>query len=230
MTDVVLSDLPVASSADDADLTLLRKGLTDYQCAASLIRNINVAGLPSLPSPVSGTDLMIVARGGSNYKIPFNQVGFPKGTRMWFFQATAPSGWTLVSGLGDRLIACAGNSTPYAGVSGGGSGGTWQQEGVGGGSPGGGLSLTQIPNHNHFAQFGQDQSNSHATYIHGARNPQTGGDPKFGLSPTTDPVRGMVGGKGDNANHNVYGQCDPHNHGNTWRPKANVGIICSKDN
>jgi len=232
-----LSGLPVATSLSPSDIMLVRKGLTDYQIAVSVVQSINITSSVLQPLPTGSAlqnDLMLISRGGQNYNIRFNQVGLMKGTKCWFYQAAAPLGWTIVTGLGDRLLAVAEKNPPgkadkpYSAKYPGSSGGTWTQEGVNGGTPGDGLSLKQIPNHNHFAKFGSNQSNSKNQYIHGAQS--TADVEEFGIQPKVNPIRGMVGGKGDNATHDNYGQCDPHNHGKTWRPLANVGMICSKDN
>jgi hypothetical protein len=223
MANVVLTDLdPIpAGIANDSDLTLVRQGLTDYKCAISAIRNINVAALGNLPSggAANATDYMLIARGGSNYRIAFNQVGLMKNTMAWFYQAVAPLGWTIIGSQGDRILACSGGSDKYNGANAGTKTGTWQQEGAT-------LSLTQIPNHNHWTAPGQTQSNSSPKYIHSAKNPNSGTDPLYSKTQSL----GMVGGQGDNSTHNAYGGCDPHNHGETWRPRALVGAICSKDN
>lgn len=220
MVAVVLTDLPVASSAADGDITHLRKGLTDYQCAVSLIRAIDISSFTDLPTS-QPTDNFLIGRGTSNYKIAFNRVSFPKSTKMWFYQANPPAGWTPIKGLGDTLLGVWDpvNNVKYSGKSGGTNGGTWQQTGAT-------LTALQIPNHNHWGQFGRSQSNSNARYIHPAANVPEGGDPKYGQLTTL----GMVGGKGDSATHDTYGGCDSHDHGATWRPKAQIGCIGTKDN
>ena len=228
MVDVQLSDLNSASVANNADYTLLRQGLTDYKCAVGLIRNIPINNLPSYPTPgyASPADLFMIASAANsfgNYQIQFSQVGLVYGTILWFGNANVPIGWNTVPNSGDRLIAVAGPTATYATY----NPGTimpksfWQQEGVGGGVPGGGLSITQIPNHQHYGQFGLSQSNKNATYIYGCYGTPSGTDPKY----STQTVVGIVGGYQDNATHSNYGACAPHNHGNTWRPCANVGLL-----
>ena len=132
---VQISDLPVATTAADNDLLLLRKGLTDYQCAVSIIRNINIQALDPVPSgSPAQTDLMLVSRviGGQpqNFSIQFCQAGVPKGTRMWFWNALPPApNWSVVNGTGGNLLAAQDFNTTYAGnVSAGSTAGTWQQQ------------------------------------------------------------------------------------------------------
>lgn len=220
---VELSDLPVASSALNGDLVLLRKGLTDYQCAVSLIRNINVASLSSLPGGTSqSTDLFLISRTISgtpqNFQIPFTQVGFPKGTRMWFWMGAPPLGWSIINNTGDRLLAVASQDAGYSGGGGSSQTGTWQQTATA-------LTVKQIPNHQHFMRGGSPSDNSNNKFMEGARNPT-------GVSPAYSNVAclGIVGGEGDVPGHDAFGGCQTHNHGDSWRPLANVGVLGNKDN
>lgn len=209
---VQLSDLPVASSATDSDLTLLRKGLTDYQCAVELIRQINIAAFDILPNGyANATDLFMIARAGSNYQIQFSQVGFLKGTKMYFYGA-APTGWSIVPGTGDKLLAVSDLITKYATGTPGTQQGTWQQHGVGGGVPGGGLSVAQLPPHQHYIPTGKSSTGE-------TQNPQLAARGKTIESPKIVTDNGSSNG--------LQGQ--PHNHGNSWRPAANVGCIAVKD-
>ncbi len=221
---VELSDLPLTTSPVNGDLMLVRKGLTDYQTTVGAIRNINVNALNPLPtgSPET-TDAFLINRNiagtPTNFQVPFYLVGFPKGTRMWFWMGDPPLGWSIINGTGDRLLAVASFDAGYAGGGGGAVTGTWQQDGV----P---LGLTQIPNHQHWMRGGSNSDNSNNIYMEGARTP-SGVTPAYSKGACV----GVVDGKGDgNNNHDQYGQCDPHNHGATWRPLANVGVLANKDN
>ena len=219
MSTVDMSGLPVATIANNSDVVLLRSGLTDYQCAVSLIRNINVESLSPIPfGSGDATDKFLLSRvvGGvpSNFNIRFSQVSFPKGTRMWFYNSVAPTSWSIVPNTGDQLLAVKGGSS-Y--TSAGASQGTWQQTSVA-------LTIQQIPNHQHFTRTGNNQSNSNANYLFAAKNPG-GTDPLYNSTTSL----GIIGGEGDSPTHDNYGQCQTHNHGDTWRPLANVGIICNKD-
>lgn len=235
---ITIPDLDPAGPVDfDNDQMVIRQGLNDKRVPPAAIGNLRLQTFDPLPSNIVASDVILIGRnnglGGytnyiaAPYRLGFlvDNGGYP--TVMWFWMTTAPLGWQIVPNSGDRVLATAlpgGQSFQYTTP---GYQGNWQQQDVNGVS-GQGLTITQIPNHNHYAAFGHDQSNKHARYIHGARYINTDGDPIFGEAPTANPVRGVVGGKGDNANHNNYGQCDPHNHGATWRPAAAVGIICQK--
>lgn len=201
---VVLSDLPVAGSADNADLMLLRKGLTDYQVSVALVRQIDISSLSPIPGGfAASTDLFMISRtiGGNpqNFQIQFSQVGFSKGTRAWFWQAVAPVGWSIVPNTADRLLAVA----PYfAATQGGQQSGTWQQNNHT-------LTIAEIPSHTHRVPSGKESAGS-------SGNPQYARRARDLDNDSVITTESTGGGQG-------------HNHGNVWRPLANAGIICNKD-
>ena len=216
---VQISDLPVATVANDNDLLLLRSGLTDYQCAVSLIRQINIQALSPVPggSPAQ-TDLLLVGRVVAgvprNFSIQFCQAGFPKGTKMWFWNRLPPApNWSLVTGTGDKLLAVQSNNSTYSGGSGGSSAGTWQQVGVS-------LTIDQIPAHTHEVDIFPTLSTSSDHKLGSGKNSTPG-------SQTSGPTGGA--GSTSKKSTNPPGATNPHNHGNTWRPLANVGVIGNKD-
>jgi len=232
MSPLELSDLPTATSASNNDKMLIRKGLTDYQIAVRYIREINIDAL----DPIEGgyavaTDILMISRNvptppsmiptPTNFQIRFSQVGFVKGTRMWFYQPNAPVGWSIVPDTGDKLVACQDASNNYNGVaSAGTSGGQWQQGDVDG-VTGKGLNLNQIPNHYHGvgASLGSLDFGHSANARYGNTNTASflsKGITGATTSPTANPTWNA-------------GSCGPHNHGDSWRPLANVGIICNKD-
>ncbi len=216
MTPLELSDLPVASVAVDGDLMLLRKGLTDYQINVTAIRAINLSVYPSLASAV-GNDIMLIQRTSSTYSIRFDQVGLLKGARIWFYLGSAPSGWAIVPNTGDRLLAVTSGSgvNRYNNASAGTQSGSWQQEGVGGGNPGGGLNINQIPNHYHQVNASSDNTSSNVNFCRSGKS-----DHNIGTFSSS----GVIGSTNDLSTN----ACLPHNHGNSWRPSANIGIICEK--
>lgn len=147
---------------------------------------------------VLGADLL---NNGTRFEI------FPSGTKIWFYQDTAPDGWTIVADASDCLIACktgnasAGDVTATYNV-GGALYGTWQQTDHT-------LSIDQMPSHSHTYQrypyeFYQNTNDSFAAKYAGYER-------YFGNVNTSD-----AGGN------------QGHNHGNFWRPLAAVGIICQK--
>jgi hypothetical protein len=193
-----LSPATLAEVNDSSAEVLLRSSLTDYRASVNLIRNLNLSIYTPLSSAVSN-DLMVIQRGSVNYSIQFNQVGFLKGTKMWFY-GTAPSGWQIVTGTGNAVCACADGTTPgqYSGINPGFQGGTWTQSNAT-------LTIDQIPAH------------SHAVTIY----------------PTLSTVSDLKLGSGKNTSigtsqTSTVGGGQPHNHGSSWRPFANVGSICIK--
>lgn len=205
MSPLVLSDLPVASSAVDGDLMLLRKGLTDYQINVSLVRAINLSVYSSLGFAVNN-DLMLIQRGASTFNIRFNQVGLVKGVRIWFYLGAAPLGWAVVPNTGDRLLASAtivpavkyGNGLAGLNIPAGSQGGTWQQlDHV--------LTIDEMPSHNHTFKVQSSPTGGNTSEVSAGKNSNVG----------TKTTTNTGGGQG-------------HNHGSSWRPLANVGIICEK--
>ncbi|MDB4726203.1 hypothetical protein OAF54_02110 [bacterium] len=67
----------------------------------------------------------------------------PSGEAIWFYADSAPTGYTIVSGSSDELLAVKGGST-Y--TTGGAQAGTWQQTDVT-------LTAAQIPPHTHTVPF-----------------------------------------------------------------------------
>lgn len=65
----------------------------------------------------------------------------PPTAPIWMYTNVAPTGWTLVAGLGDRLLAVAGGASQYN-VAGGTQAGTWN-------GPAHTLTTDQIPSHSH---------------------------------------------------------------------------------
>lgn len=122
---------------------------------------------------------------------------FPSGTKLWFYQNTAPSGWTIDTTPADAVLAVKGGSGAYN-VSGGSQAGTWTQ-------PDHTLTTAEIPAHTHtlggsYVYYATDYLGSY-----------------FVLTNLSNANTGSTGGGG------------AHNHGTTWRPLAQVGIICTKD-
>lgn len=201
-TPVQISNLPPASVANDADETLLRQGLTDFRCTIAKIRNLNLPGLSSLPGGSAvASDLLLIARSGSNYQIRFEQVGFLKGCRAWFYLLTAPAGWEIVANTGDRLLAVSDGVNQYSATASGSQGGTWQQQDHA-------LTLSELPAHAH--------------------------DYRISINSTDDDRPGLLSRSAKTPASTNRAQTDlsggglGHNHGNLWRPLANIGIICEK--
>ena len=205
---IQITDLPTAPSVSNTDYTIIRQAGADYKVQIGLLREIDVSAYPSINTP-SPNDLMLINRGGVNYSVRFDRVGFVAGTVFWFYQDTQPSGWQIVDGLGDSLLGVVGGSNLYQNF---GLRGNWQQNGHA-------LTIDQIPSHAHRVLKTKSTTGSSNNL-----GPVRGSDPDTG-SFLTEPTGGQGStGTGGPANAPTV----PHNHGNTWRPLANVGILCRK--
>lgn len=204
---LVLSDLDAANlsqSNDPSAILLMRVGLTDYQVAVSLIRNINIQALSLLPGVgnlATATDKFIISRIVSgtpqNFQIQFSQVGLLQGTKLWFYSLTPPVGWTLIANTGDRILAVSDGVNQYAGAAAGTQNGTWQQTQTV-------LTINQIPSHSHQMLCTVDAGSSIISMAKGRTENQIDTGPN-----RTAPTGGGLG----------------HDHGNTWRPLANIGCL-----
>ena len=129
-----------------------------------------------------------------------NILGIITGTKMYFYQAAAPLGWTIDATLGDSVLAVHGSSSYAGSGSGGVQAGTWTQ-----------------PNHTHsFDDGGHVHTGTTNTETVLGPNIATDGSNSHYHTFTTDSANatGTTGG-GATAN--------------TWRPKANVGIIATRN-
>lgn len=220
MTTPTIPELPQATVANNGDQMLMRQPAgslgTDKRITVEEVRKIDIDSLSTASSPSSSLsgDLFMFQRSGTNYKIRFDQISVPSGTIMWFYRNTTIDGWTIESSAPDTVLAVKGGSE-Y--VNGGVTGGTWQQEGVNGGSPGGGLSISQMPRHDHTFRF----ADSGGTGAILNRPPREVNPP----SPSgIVGVTSIVGGQ-HSTNPN---EAEPHNHGDSWRPSASVGVLLKK--
>lgn len=146
----------------------------------------------------------------------------PKGARMVFYQAAAPTGWTQVTTVNDRVLRVVSGS-------GGGSGGAWSIAGLSASTSisvqGHALTEDQIPPHAHW-----------------------GGDNNFTAAGRT-AKKGVAGGvrvTGGAADHDMWsfqtertGGGQPHAHGasastsvshsGSWRPAYIDVIVCERN-
>lgn len=123
---------------------------------------------------------------------------FDSGTQLWFYQATAPTGWSIVSSLSDCLLGVVNTTTGNTYSTAGTVAGTWQQSDHT-------LTVDEMPTHHHTASQFKDPANAFGYYI----------------TYTSGPLY-------QNQICNDTGGNQPHNHGNSWRPQTAVGIIAEK--
>jgi len=127
--------------------------------------------------------------------------GFPGGNTfpIWVYLDTAPTGWTYESSIEDQLIAVKGGSEAYNVAGGLADKGSWTQ-------PDHTLTTDEIPSHDHILNYSIGSA--------------TGGNlDRIDFVGTTAQERHVTNTGGGAA----------HNHGDTYRPQAAVGIIISKD-
>ena len=165
----------------------------------------------------------------------------PNGTRMLFYQSSAPTGWNQITSVNDRVIRVVSGS-------GGSTGGSWSISGLN--VLGHTLSVSEMPSHDHG--MSTEGNHSHSTSVtdpghsHGYRvfqgerqdsgnnvraNDQTG---RIGstLSATTG-ISVSVNANGSHT-HNIYntGGGNSHDHGIThngnWRPAYADVIVCER--
>jgi len=154
----------------------------------------------------------------------------PSGTKMYFYENTAPLGWTIDSSCADALLAVKGGSNAYK-ADGGNQAGTWTQ-----------------PNHTHT---GPSHTHTGPEHYHEFDSVSTGsnviktGDRIGWATAVVDEIYQMTttggtavgkylksqtasAGTGDTGAGGT-GATSANATANTWRPLAQVGIICTKD-
>ena len=177
------------------------------------VSGIAIQNLTWLPDDMQSGDVFYYATSSNvNSSVDFDDITFESGTRTWIFAETYPSGWSLVPNTGDKLLAIVGGSKyTTAGT----EGGTWLTEGVNGGNPGSGLTIEQIPAHSH---------RGHKTKEHpSSSEPDTDKDALRGKVREDDDVFRFR-----YIDSQQTGGGQPHNHSNTFRPRAQVGLIIEK--
>lgn len=141
----------------------------------------------------------------------------PAATKCWFYADTAPTGWTLDATPSDELLGVKGGSVYTAG---GTTKGAWFASSAFDhlhATNDHALSAAEMPSHTHRVPHGSGSDSAHNNLgVQGCAA-------LFGSYYDTTTSAGSGNG---------------HNHGNTdsttvnqsaWRPKARVGIICSKN-
>ena len=135
----------------------------------------------------------------------------PSGTKMLFYQDTAPTGWTIQSTLDDKLVYVTKGSAA-GGQTGGGvhSSGSWTISGFSANVGDHTLTTAEIPSHTHpqVAQWIAGGGAAGAAY--------------WEIEGHYELNTGATGGGGAH-NHPMA------SHNGTWRPAAYCCIVCSRD-
>lgn len=220
---ITIPELDPAAPIDPLnDLVLLRQGLNDRKATVQQIGSIRLETYPSLPNPIISTDRILVGRnngiGYDNYLATPQSLGFLINTTSWFYQNTAPLGWEIVPNTGDKILACmlpSGASYQYNSF---GEDGSWQQQDHS-------LTIEQIPAHSHYIPYSNASGSGQeaGSFRAGLNRVQE----NFTLSYTTGGTDSTQRSTNSPPSYNLPPTVG-HNHGNQWRPLANVGIICRK--
>lgn len=184
------------------------------KATVSKVQSINLRNLPILSGSMTLGDVFFGEQSSTadRFCTNFDDVTFPSGTKTWVYSDRVPLGWTTVSSTGDKLLAVKGGSVF---TTGGVSAGAWMMEGVNGGNPGSALSVEQMAPHTHYGKKSQHVRDS-------------------GELPDNNPPRkGKVEEDDDFPPYRFFvtepeGGNQSHNHGDSWRPKAYVGLIIEK--
>lgn len=144
---------------------------------------------------------------------------FETGRRLWLYEDTAPTGWTYLASIVDRVIGVKGGSNAFN-VAGGNQAGTWAQ-----------------PNHTHTGP-----SHNHKWYVKNATGTYdeswaSDGESKHDLVANIDKTgvaRGISSKQATPLNDQYTklegtGATSNSATANTWRPYGAVGIIVQKD-
>lgn len=139
---------------------------------------------------------------------------FASGRKVWLYENTAPTGWTIVAAAADAVLAVKGGANAYN-VSGGTQAGTWTQ-------PDHAITTAEMASHDH----GASDSHVHATNSRGVG--YVTADPGSAVYAADANGTGNTGAGGGHT-HSSVGSGTAHNHGTTYRPLAQVGIIVSRN-
>jgi len=224
--DVYINGMPIVFKANHTNTgpaTLAVNGMTPK----TIKKNINDVNEDLAAGDIKNGQLIMVFYDGTNFQIAISTpltgvLTGNAGTKAWFWQNTAPVGWTIDASAADAVLAVKGGANAYN-ANGGTQQGTWTQ-----------------PNHTHTtgdvtltaAQSGFPGAdvNVKATNAH---DEMSGGGVSGGYIYTAGD------GAGGSSVYSIssQGASQAHNHGatqggataNTWRPLAQVGIICTKN-
>ena len=200
---ITIPDLDPAGPVDpNNDLLLIRQGLNDRKVLAGQVGSVRLQQYSVLPGQVVASDMLLIGRNnGAGYT---NYLLPPQ--YLGFLNGVAMWFWLSSAPMGWTIIPDAADRV--LGIVGGGYPtpgyhGTWQQDNHT-------LTPDEIPPHRHPMKFSSQSASTSA---------QTG-YPRAGRQDDFTP-----GGRTSvNETLNLG-----HNHGNSWRPAAAVGILCVKD-
>ena len=151
---------------------------------------------------------------------------FTSGRKVWLYENTAPTGWTIATSVGDKLIAVKGGSDAYN-VSGGTMAGTWN--------------VTGLASHNphthqwHKGDSGQAEHSRSRTWSSDGTTEkavyQTNYQEEHGLTVSIQGADGRIIDPDYPTQCALYvknNATQGHTFDGDWRPYAAVGIVASK--
>lgn len=202
---ITIPELDPASPVDpDNDQLVIRQGLNDKKVSPAQISSLRLQAFPSINRPLVQTDVLLIgANNGdgtyTNYRANPARLGFLNNVTMWFF-------------TDDNAAPLYWTVVPGAGdrvlaIKGGaniysnaGFNGGWQQADHT-------LTVDQMPKHRHSVD-GAGAESASGNLVRGYRQ-SSGRDSKPWETKSA-------------------GGTQPHNHGNSWRPAAAIGVLCQK--
>jgi len=244
-----VSTLPTWSNADLGRIVFLTTNDTVYIASST-----GWVPLSSVDALIAGDGISItkVSTPAQSVTIALADAFLSSGRTLWVYEDIAPTGWSIVSGCSDGLLAVKGGSSSYNVAGGTALQGSWTQT-----SHSHTVTIDNESTHRHtqpphthtvFAEaltVAQMPPHTH-TYIRGSGYGGAGGGatPFYYSSGTfhTDSTGGgsahSHGGVTGSGGNNYSNGTEAHTHTNTvstvspsvtYRPLANVGIIIKKD-
>lgn len=208
---------------------------TEARAGASTTRVLTPAGLSSIGAAAGdvlyfdGTKFAPLTIGTPGHVLTVNGGGtapgwaasgggatFAAGTKLWFYQDTAPTGWTIDASCADGLLAVKGGTGSYN-VAGGNRAGAWA------------MTAEQMPTHSHSATAANESAHVHADSS--ATNSVAVASGTGAFAPMYwDPTdTNSANTNAGSAHTHVVSIGNAGSGEATYRPVANVGIVATKD-
>ena len=134
-------------------VTASQVGADPEGTASSAVSSHESASDPHKQYALESSLATVATSGSFNDLLDKPSTGMPSGTRMLFYQANAPTGWSQVTSLNDRVLRVVSGN-------GGSTGGSWSISGLN--VEGHTLSTSEIPSHSHSGSTSTDGYHSHS--------------------------------------------------------------------